>query len=266
MAIDSSWSITGLEQALLSASTTIVPWLDSPLGRYARDCEQRWFDNTTTDLFGFNALQIGLPAMDTLSANRMPQRFCLDHHAGAIHGQAEMLPFATQSLDLVVCPHVLEFSAYPHQVLREVERVLRPEGRVLITGFNPASLWGLRRLLHTKGEPWSGQFLRLARVKDWLALLGFEIVAGRMGCYAPPINRIGWPQRFRCLESAGDRWWALGGGVYMLHAVKRVTGVRLIAPRRSPAWQGQAVLAPGAGPIQQNQPMKNASDDPYGNN
>lgn len=199
--------------------------------------------------------------MDALSANRMPHRFYLDHHAGTIHGQSEMLPFATQSLDLVVCPHVLEFSPYPHQVLREVERVLRPEGRLLMTGFNPASLWGLRRLLYKKGDPWNAQFLRLARVKDWLALLGFEIVAGRMGCYAPPINRVGWPQRFRCLEAAGDRWWALGGGVYMLHAVKRVAGVRLIAPRRSPAWQGQTVLAPGTGPVQHNQPVNKACND-----
>ena len=248
-----------MEQASLTASTT--PWLNEPLGRYVRDCEQRWFDATTVDLFGFNALQIGLAEMDVLSINRMPHRYCMDHQAGSLHGQSEMLPFATQSLDLVACPHVLEFSAYPHQVLREVERVLRPEGRVLITGFNPISFWGLRRLLHPKGDPWSGQFLRLARVKDWLALLGFEIVAGRMGCYAPPINRPGWPQRFRCLEAAGDRWWALGGGVYMLHAVKRVTGVRLIAPRRRPGWQGQSILAPSGGPVRQNQPMNNASDD-----
>jgi len=249
-----------LEQALLTASTT--PWLEGPLGRYVRDCEQRWFDATTVDLFGFNALQIGLTEMDALSANRMPQRFCLDPNAGDLYAQAEMLPFAAQSLDLVACPHVLEFSSYPHQVLREVERVLRPEGRVLITGFNPVSLWGLRRMLHGKRDPWrSGQFLRLARVKDWLALLGFEIVAGRMGCYAPPINRPGWPQRFRCLEAAGDRWWALGGGVYMLHAVKRVAGVRLLAPRRSAAWKAPSILAPSGGPVQQNQPMKDARND-----
>ena len=57
----------------------------------------------------------------------------------------EELPFATHSIDLVVMPHILEFAEDPHQVLREVERVLVPEGHVVITGFNPASLWGLRQ-------------------------------------------------------------------------------------------------------------------------
>ena len=142
-------------------------------------------------------------------------------------------------------PHVLEFSPHPHQVLREAERVLRPEGRLLIAGFNPLSLWGLRRVAGSKDAlgPWDGRFIHLARLKDWLALLGFELAGGRMACYAPPVNRLRCLASFGFLEAAGDRWWALGGGIYLLHAVKRVHGMRLIAPKWEGRWRTRPAWA-----------------------
>jgi SAM-dependent methyltransferase len=63
----------------------------------------------------------------------------------ALHCDFDALPFPNQSLDLVLLPHTLELARDPHDTLREVERVLVPEGRVVIVGFNPASLWGLRQ-------------------------------------------------------------------------------------------------------------------------
>ena len=123
------------------------------------------------------------------------------------------------------------FTATRGQVLREVERVLVPEGRVILTGFNPWSLWGGARLLHRRqGMPWCGHFLNLPRLKDWLALLGLEPSGGRVVCYAPPLQRQRWLERFELLELAGNRWWPVGGGVYCLEAVKRMRGVRLITP------------------------------------
>ncbi|MBI5330015.1 MAG: methyltransferase domain-containing protein [Betaproteobacteria bacterium] len=213
-------------------------WFETDLGKYMLMREQDWFDAVSADLFGFNAVQIGSCGVDFLRANRMPQRFCAALDEGGLRCQPEQLPLAGQSLDLVALPHVLEFSENPHQTLREAERVLRPEGRLLITGFNPLSLWGARRLLRRQETawPWNGRFIHLTRLKDWLALLGFELIGGRMACYAPPINRAAWLERFAFLEAAGDRWWALGGGVYQLHAVKRVHGMRLILPRREGRW------------------------------
>ena len=35
---------------------------------------------------------------------------------------------------------------HPHRILREAERVLMPEGSIIISGFNPLSLWGASRL------------------------------------------------------------------------------------------------------------------------
>lgn len=219
-------------------------WFESDLGRYMVAREQEWFDATCADIFGFHALQVGLCHLDYLRANRMPFRTCASVSAGALRLRPEQLPLQGQSLDLVAIPHALEFSEDPHQLLREVERVLHPEGRVLIAGFNPLSLWGLkRRLGRQESYPWQGRFLTLARLKDWLKLLNFEIVGGRMVCYAPPVHRAAWLRRFAFMEAAGDRWWALGGGIYLLHAVKRVQGVRLITPRWDEPWLAKPSLA-----------------------
>lgn len=235
------------DPAYNTPSSSLADWAGTELGRYVAQCEQAWLDRTVADLFGFNAVTMTQPGLDPLRNNRISQRVSVGQGDAGVWAQAQALPFASQSLDLLVLPHVLEFAASPHQVLREAERVLRPEGRLLILGFNPVSLWGLRRWLGPKrGYPWNGHFLRLARIKDWLALLGLEMVAGRMGCYALPVNHAHWLLRWRFMDAAGDRWWALGGGVYMLHAIKRVQGMRLIMPKRERAWVQTRVLAPGA--------------------
>lgn len=195
--------------------------------------EQAFFDAAVTDIFGFNAVQIGLPQHDLLRYSRMPLRFKAGKEFGAqVWMEAAELPFETGSLDLVVMPHVLEFSEHPHHILREVERVLRPEGTVIISGFNPMSLWGLRRLLGSKGGyPWNGHFIALTRMKDWLALLGFEVVDGRFAGYAPPFQQGTWLNGSNFMEPAGGRWWSICGGVYFLQAIKRVPGMRMIKPK-----------------------------------
>ncbi|HEX5364252.1 MAG TPA: methyltransferase domain-containing protein [Gallionella sp.] len=208
-------------------------WFASEQGAYVLAREQAYFDRTVADIFGFNALQLGLPEHGFLRDSRMPLRFSAGNQAGNdVRLCCAELSFATASLDLVLLPHVLEFSDHPHQILREVERVLMPEGNLIISGFNPRSLWGLHRAVgRRQGYPWCGHFIALSRLKDWLALLGFEVVGGRFAAYAPPVYQAKWLERFAFMERAGDRWWAVSGGVYFLHAVKRVHGMRLIKPQ-----------------------------------
>jgi len=222
------------------SAQSLSEWFATPQGGYVLAREQEFFDRTVSDIFGFNALQLGLPDHDFLRDNRMPLRFSAGNQAGnAVRLVCTELPFDSDSLDLVVLPHVLEFAEHPHQVLREVARVLMPEGNLIVSGFNPRSLWGLRKSLgglrrtqgSKQGYPWSGHFIALPRLKDWLALLGFEVVAGRFAAYAPPFRQTKWLDRFAFMEAAGDRWWAVSGGVYFLHAVKRVHGMRLIKPQ-----------------------------------
>ena len=163
-------------------------WLQTPQGRYLLDWEQDGLDRLVADIFGYHAVQLGLPGLELLRANRMPRRINCGPQGRDLCCSEYELPFATGSLDLVLLPHVLEFSAHPHRVLREVERVLVPEGSVVISGLNPISLWGLRRLVARRGAeaPWSGHYRSAMRIRDWLTLLGFEIQESRFGCYAPP--------------------------------------------------------------------------------
>lgn len=235
-------------------------WLETPAGSYVRTWQQARLDMLTADIFGFNAVQIGLPEVNALQASRMPNKWLTDTHLPAVaedgsrtpivlvHDFAE-LPFASQSLDLVILPHVLEFAEEPHQILREVERVLIPEGQVIVCGFNPASLWGVRqatgRLTGAHFLPQNGEFISLPRLKDWLKLLNMEVNRGHFGCYSPPCITDKWLNRFAFMEKAGDRWWPYFGAIYVVQAIKRVRGMRLIGPawkhRRATAQQGVAV-------------------------
>lgn len=213
-------------------------WFETARGRYLLAWEQACFDRKVVDIFGFNALQLGMCGHDFLRANRMPNRIlCSDSavagtSAATVLASEEELPFASQSLDLVVLPHVLEFVSHPHQVLREVERVLLPEGHVLITTFNPMSLWGLRRVMsgHMGEFPWTGQYISALRLKDWLSLLSFEHRSVSSGGFAPPFASEVWLRRWSFMETAGRYCWPFGGAVNLIHAVKKVPGMRVIAP------------------------------------
>ncbi|MBA4143822.1 MAG: methyltransferase domain-containing protein [Nitrosospira sp.] len=208
-------------------------WFEACLGQYLLEREQNYFDKAVADVFGYNAIQIGFPPYDFLRANRMPLQFCAaEEEGGAVRAAPDFLPIENNSIDLVLLPHVLEFSSNPHQILREVQRVLMPEGLVMVCGFNPRSLWGVRGLFGSVKEdfPWRGNFIALPRLKDWLTLLDFEITEDRLCCYAPPFSQEKWLKRFNFMEAAGDRWWRFSGGVYFLTAVKRVHGMRVIKP------------------------------------
>ena len=223
-------------------------WLTtSELGQYLLAREQAFYDRTVADAFGFRAVQVGLPQLDFLATNRIPWKCRVGQEPGAdVRCLPEQLPFESRSLDLVVLPHILDFSTHPHQVLREAERVLMPEGRVVLTGFNPVSLWGVRRLIQGRQQaPWNGQFLSLVRIKDWLTLLDLEPEGGGFMGYCPPFVRADWIERFRFMEEAGDRWWPLAAGVYGIQAIKRQRGMRLIMPQWKPAKAAKGLAVAG---------------------
>ena len=133
----------------------------------------------------------------------------------------------SESVDVVVLPHLLEFEPDPHQVLRETERILIGEGHLVILGFNPWSLWGLwRTVLAWRGEPpWCGRFFGIARIKDWLALLGFDIIKARRFYFRPPLPSEGVMSKLELLERIGRTCWPYLGGAYIVVAKKRVATV-----------------------------------------
>lgn len=232
--------------SIAAGGISATEWLASAPGRYLFTHEQAYFDDAVADIFGYHALQLGLEQVDLLRASRIPLRVCAGPR-GAVGLRADFrdLPVESNSVDLMVLPHTLEFTEHPHQVMREVARVLRPEGHVIISGFNPLSLWGLRRNVSTHRDfPWTGRFIHLPRVKDWFALVGLEIVAGSMACYVPPCTDQKWLDRFGFMEKAGDRWWPIAGGVFFLQAIKRVRGIRLIMPKWTDRVAPKKNLAP----------------------
>jgi SAM-dependent methyltransferase len=238
--------------------STLADWFETPKGRYVLDWEQAQYESAVEDVFGFNALQVGLPEIDFLRANRMPHRL----HAGRavacdVRAEPSQLPFASQSVDLVLLPHVLEFSAQPHEILRESERVLMPEGHIVISGFNPMSLWGLKRKIGRRRPqyPWCGDFIGLLRLRDWLKLLGFELNGGKFGCYAPPFDHAKWLKRFAFLEQAGDRWWPIAGGLYVIRAKKRTIGMRLVTP----AWRSGRAKVRALAPVARRESVRGST-------
>ncbi len=256
---------------------SLSAFLRTPPGRYALAWEQAQLDRVVSDIFGYHAVQLGLPELDALKENRMPLRLFASERwptEGLAEGRQvalltcyEELPLATASIDLVVLPHTLEFALEPHQVLREVDRVLVPEGQVVITGFNPASLWGARQALTRIGArpflPADGQFISLPRVKDWLKLLSFEVNRGRFGGYAPWLGSEAWLHRCGFMEKAGDRWWPVLGALTMITAIKRVRGMRLIGPVRRKREALQPVIAAPAAKQPLLRGAAPASDKPF---
>ena len=225
-------------------------WMETPAGRYVLAWEQTQFDSAVEDVFGYNAVQVGLPEIDFLRESRSAHKIRAGFEAGCdLVSEPGRLALTSQSIDLIVLAHVLEFSSQPHQILREAERVLMPEGSIVIAGFNPLSLWGAKRAFGWRHEtlPWSGKFLGLLRLKDWLSLLGFELNGGRFGCYAPPFTQGRWLERCAFLEKAGDRWWPICGAVYVVRAIKRTAGMRLVVP----TWRHKRAAREALAPVSQ---------------
>ena len=309
-----SWGRADSENNLMSDRIIdLQDWLQTDAGRYMLAWEQGQVDALVADMFGFHALQLGMPHLRGLEQNRMPHRWLAvqeppedfsepalasspltskdtqidgshkahqtptddansrpslagqSHEANTMPSVAlvtdfSALPFPAASLDLVLMPHSLELSMDAHATLREVERVLVPQGRVLICGFNPVGLWALRQARSRLWEsltggrwpgrgylPVAGEYIGYWRLRDWLRLLDFEVEVVRFGCYVPAVSSPSWLQRFAWMERLGPRWWPIFGSSYLVVGVKRVRGVRILGsvwkpararvPRQVPAGQ-----------------------------
>ena len=261
-------------------SASLTEWLQTPLGRYLLQWETAQLELAVSDIFGYHALQLGLAELDALGSNRMPHRWLAvgqvpdaatgnaplatpNKRTAALVTDSAALPFAQGSLDLLVLPHTLELSADSHATLREAERVLVPEGRMVITGFNPNSLWAFKQSRQRLYQRWAGQhnfgapalpctkeLIGYGRLRDWLRLLDFEVESAHFGAYVPAVVSQKWLERFSWMDTLGPRWWPIFGAVYCVVAVKRVRGMRLLEPakksRKVPAVAPAAVASKDA--------------------
>jgi SAM-dependent methyltransferase len=223
-------------------------WFTRVPGRWFQAEERHQLSKVLPTLFGYHLVQIGdMYCKGCLNSTRIQHCMVVDvelqenppateRPRSGIRGAAEGLPIATDYIDVVVMPHVLEFSEAPHQVLREVDRILIPEGHVVILGFNPWGPWMLWRLiLSWRGKPpWCGRFVSQARARDWLQLLGFDIVSSQYYFYRPPLRQKSIMKRLRFIDILGRRWWPILSGGYLILAKKRVSTLTPIRPRWRP--------------------------------
>ncbi len=229
-------------------------WFQSSLGRALLADQRAFCDSALSDLAGARQLQVSvshrLPlATGTDFSQRLmtTPRWFQHIPEGVAVCDADELPFPSDSMDLVILHHSADFSRDPHQVLRESARVLRGEGTIVLMGFNPVSLWGLRRLLsRQRTGPWGGRFMLRGRMEDWLRLLGFSIEHSGTRFLRIPLQRSGKRQdrRFDAYVNA-NRFVPLGA-YYCILAKKHVYG--RIA--RRPAWRNSKVIRmPGTGTV-----------------
>ena len=199
----------------------MIQWWQSPLGRNVLDQEKVALQSLSAHFHSHYQLQIGIEQSLLPSLSR-PNVQTVMANSADVHGDSTSLPFKCHSIDTLLLSHVLEFSSDPHQVLREVERVLVSDGTIVLCIFNPWSLWGLRRLISWQDiPPWQGIFFSQTRVKDWLALLNFEVITTKRLLFHPPIQSEKWYQRLSFIERCGKRLWPLFSGVKILVATKR---------------------------------------------
>lgn len=212
-------------------------WYARDNGRYLLDITRAATQDMLDTAFGYHILQLGVRGGEALCRGSRinHQLYCASSLADGVSlvAQPDELPFESDSVDAIVAHHCLDFAASPHQVLREIQRVLTPQGHLLVIGFNPYSLFGckarLRALLH---DPLWSRYRPLSehRLRDWLHLLGCEVQETRWRYGLPPLGS----GRLRRALVAGDAWVARHnlpwGGVYIMQATKNVAAMH--RPRR----------------------------------
>lgn len=229
----------------MNASTPAVDtWLRTPLGRYLLGQELDQVDTALGEVFGPQLLQIGRWGAEQafLHMARTRRAALLDpvieapgtpgamQCATAVSSSAEQLAVASHCVDGVLLPHTLERSSAPHQVLREVDRILVGDGHLVVLGINPHGAVGLRHLLSRRGfPPGCRSLIPVHRLRDWLQLLGFELRTVRYFCYGWPLDG-GRSRHLERVERAGARYFSRLSGAYLVHAQKRVYGMTPIRP------------------------------------
>lgn len=216
-------------------------WLASPLGRALQQQEARVVEEAFDGIFGEQCLQLGLwgdpraflkyPRIQRCASVADPDNVIAEDGRPDAYGQLQLLPIASESIDAVILPHTLEFNERPQAIIREVHRILRSDGHVVILGFKPGGLWGLRRLIPGIGLPPAAETLISDRqLSDWLQLLDLRIHKTEPYFFRWPFSasrRLTSPE----WDRRGRRWWPELAACYMLKAQKRVL---TLTPVRKP--------------------------------
>lgn len=216
-------------------------WLRSTAqGARVYSLEQKLVSESLAQVFGWQLLQIGFWGDDDalITEARTQRKSLLAWHGehgqrqtSLIRSRTDSLAIGSDAIDAVLLPHTLEYSADPHEILREVGRILSGEGHLIVLGFRPLSVWGLRHLFAKHGyPPGLERMISERRLRDWLKLLGFEVVDARRYMFSLPWGSPE-PSSRSVFERSGEQISPMLAGGYLLKARKRVYTLTPIRPR-----------------------------------
>ncbi|MCG8380833.1 MAG: class I SAM-dependent methyltransferase [Gammaproteobacteria bacterium] len=231
------------------ARQALREWYQSDLGQSVLIQIQTHINEVVHKIYGYQGLQIGQinPHVDLLENSGLLRKQCIDfdhtQQGIEIQGDPCTLPIASDHINFLLMAHTLEFTRDPYQVLREADRVLTADGRLIIIGFSPYSFWGLTKtILRWRREtPWNGRFYSQWRINDWLRLLNFHVTQRQSFYLRPPLKSYIIRERIAFVEKA--RYTAsLLGGVHMIVACKKT---KPVTPRHQ-TWQRRRKVVKGS--------------------
>lgn len=211
-------------------SPALTAWQTGALGRAVVAAETQLLAEVCDDVFGLELLQLGSwgEGRELLKSSRIRRQTLVSGSATGVEAPDIVaspagLPIASGSIDAVLLPHCLEIEPDPGAVLREADRVLLGEGQLIVLGFRPASLWGLKAAANRSGyPPGFSRLISERRLRDWLALLGYEVTAARRYLYVAPSEPAGDPRHSALGMLRRGLFNPLPAGAYLLKARKRV--------------------------------------------
>ena len=204
-----------------------VGWFATALAQRLLRVEQHEAIPALTGCFGRHGLYLRCDATAPadLSGNLLQSVLHLHGAHGRLRGDLDCeesaLPLQRESADLVYLLHVLESCADPHALMLEIERVLAPDGTLLLVVLNPYSLWR-SRWAGSGARPWSFGACR-ALLRD----TGLEVVRH---CGLGPV--LPWLREGAGLSlHAGQRDpWSVWRAGYLVRARKHRPALTPIRP------------------------------------
>ncbi|WP_125940204.1 class I SAM-dependent methyltransferase [Neisseria dumasiana] len=213
--------LTVWQEVLQMEYEKLLHWFtDTEMGIYTSSLERHFFEHISSSTFSGKSVQFGMEEW------LMPSEKCICVGRD-IHMHSMAWPWERGSLDLIVMPHTLDNSLSTPYILTEAFRALSPEGQLVLTGFNPYSLWRFRNWFNGKYLPEAHYCHALSDLKNQLSKAGFQIEQGRFMVYLPPVQTKNAIKLFHFMENAGNRWWPHAAAVYGLVARKRIANIRI---------------------------------------
>lgn len=219
-------------------------WFETPEGRALVSQERALCDQILPDMFGYHLLQLGFGVPHAICDSSpihhrvyVAEKPVSTGDMSLIVSGLDDLAVATDSVDVAVLHHCLDFTLNPQRILREVSRVVIPGGKIVIVGFNPWSLWGVWRLFkrHSANVPWCGRFLSPYRLSDWLGVLDLHVDGYESTQFGLAVAPTRFPGLNGWLNRFGAHWWNHMGAAYVMVATKQVSRLTPVRPVVRPA-------------------------------